>query len=103
MKKNKEVGSYMVENKLRNELKAFLEREYSKWQYNEKNGCYFDEAYVDYNDELTDKGSEERLREPQRKKAKQRIMDVRSVVALVAATVPLLVTMILLIIAVIKF
>ena len=53
---------------------------------------------------ITDKGSEERLREPeQRKKAKQRITDVRSVVALVASTVPLLVTMILLIIAVIKF
>ena len=53
---------------------------------------------------ITDKGSEERLREPeQRKKAKQRIMDARSVVALVASTVPLLVTMILLIIAVIKF
>lgn len=52
---------------------------------------------------IIDKGSEERLREPQRKKAKQRIMDARSVVALVASTVPLLVTMILLIIAVIKF
>ena len=53
---------------------------------------------------IIDKGSEERFREPeQRKKAKQRIMDVRSVVALVASTVPLLVTMILLIIAVIKF
>ena len=55
MKINKEVGSYMVENKLRNELKAFLEREYSKWQYDEKNGCYFDEAYVDYDDKLSDK------------------------------------------------
>ena len=53
---------------------------------------------------ITDKGSEERLREPeQRSKKKQRIIDVRSVVALVASTVPLLVTMILLIIAVIKF
>lgn len=53
---------------------------------------------------ITDKGSEERFREPEkRRKAKQRIMDVRSVVALVASTVPLLVTMILLIIAVIKF
>ena len=53
---------------------------------------------------ITDKGSEERFREPeQRRKAKQRIIDVRSVVALVASTVPLLVTMILLIIAVIKF
>ena len=53
---------------------------------------------------ITDKGSEERFREPeQSKKAKQRVMDVRSVVALVASTVPLLVTMILLIIAVIKF
>ena len=53
---------------------------------------------------ITDKGSEERLREPeQRRKAKQRIMDVRSVVALVVSTVPLLVTMVLLIIAVIKF
>lgn len=45
----------MVENKLYNELKTFLEREYGKWQYDEKSGCYFDEAYVDYNDELTDK------------------------------------------------
>ena len=35
----------MTENKLYNELKAFLEREYSKWQYDEKNGCYFDEPY----------------------------------------------------------
>ena len=53
---------------------------------------------------ITDKGSEERLREPeQRSKKKQRIIDVRSVVALVASTIPLLVTMILLIIAVIKF
>ena len=53
---------------------------------------------------ITDKGSEKRLREPeQRSKKKQRIIDVRSVVALVASTVPLLVTMILLIIAVIKF
>ena len=53
---------------------------------------------------ITDKGSEERFREPeQRRKAKRRTMDVRSVVALVASTVPLLVTMILLIIAVIKF
>lgn len=45
----------MTNNKLYNELKAFLEREYGKWQYDEKNGCYFDEPYVDYNDELTDK------------------------------------------------
>lgn len=45
----------MTNNKLHDELKAFLEREYSKWQYDEKNGCYFDEPYVDYNDELTDK------------------------------------------------
>lgn len=45
----------MANNKLHNELKAFLEREYGKWQYDEKNGCYFDEPYVDYNDELTDK------------------------------------------------
>ena len=45
----------MTNNKLHNELKAFLEREYGKWQYDEKNGCYFDEPYVDYNDELTDK------------------------------------------------
>ena len=53
---------------------------------------------------ITDKGSEERLREPEQgRKKKQRIMDVRSVVALVASTVPLLVTMVLLIIAVIKF
>ena len=53
---------------------------------------------------IIDKGSEERFREPEkRKKAKQRTMDVRSVVALVASTVPLLVTMVLLIIAVIKF
>ena len=44
----------MVENKLYNELKTFLEREYGKWQYDEKNDCYFDEPYVDYNDELTD-------------------------------------------------
>ena len=48
----------MTNNKLHNELKAFLEREYSKWQYDEKNGCYFDEPYVDYNDELTDKDIE---------------------------------------------
>ena len=53
---------------------------------------------------IIDKGSEERFREPeQRRKAKQRVIDVRSVVALVASTVPLLVTMVLLIIAVIKF
>lgn len=53
---------------------------------------------------ITDKGSEERHREPEQgRKKKQRIMDVRSVVALVASTVPLLVTMVLLIIAVIKF
>ena len=45
----------MTHNKLHDELKAFLEREYGKWQYDEKNGCYFDEPYVDYNDELTDK------------------------------------------------
>ena len=45
----------MTNNKLHNELKAFLEREYGKWQYDEKNGCYFDEPYVDYNDELADK------------------------------------------------
>ncbi len=45
----------MTNNKLHNELKAFLEREYGKWQYDEKNGRYFDEPYVDYNDELTDK------------------------------------------------
>ena len=45
----------MTNNKLHDELKAFLEREYGKWQYDEKNGCYFDEPYVDYNDELTDK------------------------------------------------
>ena len=45
----------MTNNKLHNELKAFLERKYGKWQYDEKNGCYFDEPYVDYNDELTDK------------------------------------------------
>ena len=52
---------------------------------------------------IIDKGSEERLREPEkRKKAKQRVIDVRSVVALIASTVPLLVSMILLIIAVIK-
>ena len=44
----------MVETKLHNALKAFLEREYGKWQYDEKSGCYFDEAYVDYNDELAD-------------------------------------------------
>lgn len=44
----------MLNEKLHNELKAFLGREYSKWQYDEKNGCYFDEPYVDYNDELTD-------------------------------------------------
>lgn len=48
----------MLNEKLHNELKAFLEREYSKWQYDEKNGCYFDEPYVDYNDELTDKDIE---------------------------------------------
>lgn len=42
-------------NKLRNELKTFLEREYEKLQYDEKNGCYFDEAYVDYDDKLSDK------------------------------------------------
>ena len=53
---------------------------------------------------IIDKGSEESFREPeQRRKAKPRTMDVRSVVALVASTVPLLVSMILLIIAVIKF
>lgn len=53
---------------------------------------------------ITDKGSEERLREPvQRRKKRQQSIDVRSVVALVASTVPLLVTMVLLIIAVIKF
>lgn len=53
---------------------------------------------------IIDKGSEERFREPeQRRKAKRRTMDVRSVVALVVSTVPLLVSMILLIIAVIKF
>ena len=53
---------------------------------------------------ITDKGSEERHREPEQgRKKKQRIMDVRSVVALVASTVPLLVTMVLLIIVVIKF
>ena len=45
----------MTENKLHNELKAFLEREYGKWQYDEKNGCYFDEAYVDYDSGLCDK------------------------------------------------
>ena len=45
----------MTNNKLHDELKAFLEREYGKWQYDEKNGCYFDEPYVDYSDELTDK------------------------------------------------
>lgn len=45
----------MTNEKLHSELKAFLEREYGKWQYDEKSGCYFDEAYVDYNDELTDK------------------------------------------------
>ena len=45
----------MLNEKLHNELKAFLEREYGKWQYDEKNGCYFDEPYVDYNDELDDK------------------------------------------------
>lgn len=43
----------MTENKLHNELKSFLERECG--QYDEKNDCYFDEPYVDYNDELTDK------------------------------------------------
>lgn len=48
----------MTNNKLHDELKAFLEREYGKWQYDEKNGCYFDEPYVDYNDELTDKDIE---------------------------------------------
>ena len=53
---------------------------------------------------IIDKGSEERFKEPEkRKKAKQQIIDVRSIVALVVSTVPLLVTMILLIIAVIKF
>lgn len=52
---------------------------------------------------ITDKGSEERFREPEKRKKKQRVMDVRSVVALVVSTVPLLVSMILLIIAVIKF
>ena len=53
---------------------------------------------------IADKGGEGRLREPEQgRKKKQSIMDVRSVVALVASTVPLLVTMILLIIAVIKF
>lgn len=45
----------MTNNKLHNKLKAFLEREYGKWQYDEERGCYFDEPYVDYNDELTDK------------------------------------------------
>ena len=45
----------MTNEKLHNELKTFLEREYSKWQYDGKNDCYFDECYVDYRDELTDK------------------------------------------------
>ena len=45
----------MTNNKLHKELRAFLEREYSKWQYDEKNDCYFDEPYVDYNDKLYDK------------------------------------------------
>lgn len=45
----------MVENKLYNELKIFIEREYGKQQYGEKNDCYFDEAYADYGDKLSDK------------------------------------------------
>lgn len=45
----------MTNNKLYNELKAFFEREYGKWQYDEKNDCYFDEPYIDYNDKLDDK------------------------------------------------
>lgn len=45
----------MTNEKLHNELKAFLKREYGKWQYDESDGCYFDEPYVDYNDELSDK------------------------------------------------
>lgn len=51
----------MTNNKLHDELKAFLEREYGKWQYDEKNGCYFDEPYVDYDDKLTDKDIEKIL------------------------------------------
>ena len=45
----------MTNNKLHKELRAFLEREYGKWQYDEKNDCYFDGPYVDYNDKLYDK------------------------------------------------
>lgn len=45
----------MTNNKLHNELKAFFEREYGKWQYDEKNDRYFDEPYIDYNDKLDDK------------------------------------------------
>lgn len=45
----------MTNNKLHDELKAFFEREYGKWQYDEKNDCYFDEPYIDYNDKLDDK------------------------------------------------
>ena len=45
----------MTNNKLHNELKAFFEKEYGKWQYDEKNDCYFDEPYIDYNDKLDDK------------------------------------------------
>lgn len=51
----------MTNNKLHNELKAFLEREYGKWQYDEKNGCYFDEPCVDYNDKLIDEDIEKIL------------------------------------------
>ena len=70
----------------------------------DKDGHEATEGYIKGATVITDKGSEESLREPEQgRKKKQRIMDVRSVVALVASTVPLLVTMILLIIAVIKF
>ena len=42
----------MTDNKLYDELKAFLEREYGKWQYDEESDYYFDEAYVDCEDKL---------------------------------------------------
>ena len=78
-----------------------MKKHFAKWRQCLKN---LKSIYKGGQAVITDKGSEERLREPEQgRKKKQRIVDVRSVVALVASTIPLLVTMILLIIAVIKF
>ena len=78
-----------------------MKKRFAKWRHCLKSSM---NIYKGGQAVITDKGSEERLREPEQgRKKKQRIMDVRSVVALVASTVPLLVTMVLLIIAVIKF